>query len=318
MPRALILAAPSLCLVLSAPAFAAAPDATAAVAVEAPAATADGVAADETGDTEASEIEVAATETPNGDDADAADDEATAEDAPDATATGEEESWLPGEISADVALVSDYIFRGITNTDHNPAIQGGLSYSVDVGLPYAVPYAAFWGSNVDFDDGGEATVELDMGFGLSGTLAGVEWDLGGLYYAYPGANSHLDYNYWEIPLKLSYPIGDQFSLISQYAFSPNYFADSGQAHYLLAGGRWEQPIGPTTLAFEATTGHQWIADNGAYGVDDYQDWRIGLSLTIEKITLGVAYTDTTLSKSQCFGGTNQCEPRAVFSLGASF
>lgn len=181
-----------------------------------------------------------------------------------------------------------------------------------------MPYAAFWGSNVDFDDGGEATVELDLGFGLSGTVAGLEWDLGGLYYAYPGADADLDYDYWEIPLKLTYPIGDHFSLIGQYAFSPNYFGDSGNAHYLLAGGRWEQPVGPTALAFEATTGHQWIADNGAYGVDDYQDWRLGLSLTIDKITVGIAYTDTSLSKSQCFAGTNQCEPRAVLSLGASF
>jgi uncharacterized protein (TIGR02001 family) len=314
MLRALILAVPA-CLVLSAPAFAGMPAAAKASAptfapVEAPVTDAD---ADATG------VDMAAAPAGGAGD-DASSPEGAAEESTSATAgaDADEASWLPGEFCADVALVSDYIFRGITNTDHNPAIQGGLSYTVDVGLPFAQPYAAFWGSNVDFDDGGEATVEVDLSFGLTGTVAGVEWDLGGLYYAYPGARSNLHYNYWEVPLQLTYPIGDNFSLVGQYAFSPDYFGSSGRAHYLLAGGRWEQPIGPTTLAFEATTGHQWIADNAAYGVNDYQDWRVGLSLTIDKITLGIAYTDTTLSKSQCFAGTNQCEPRAVFSIGASF
>lgn len=309
MPRALILAAPAVVLALGCQALAAP-----AVA-----------------DAEAEAAAVAADEGTRSDDADAAErtpggagDEASAEDGEADVSASEPDAdaclakWLPGELCADIGLVSDYIFRGITNTDHNPAIQGGLSYTVDVGLPYAQPYVAFWGSNVDFDDGGEAHVELDFAFGLSGTVFGVDWDLGGLYYAYPGASSDLNYNYWEVPLKLTYPIGDQFSLVGQYAFSPEYFGDSGQAHYLLAGARWEQPIGPTILAVEATTGHQWIADNGAYGADDYQDWRLGLSLTIDKVTLGIAYTDTTLGKGQCFGGTNMCEPRVVFSIGATF
>lgn len=327
MPRALALV-PAFCLILGGPAFAGEPPAAAKAAPTAPVAAAaveadtevDAEAeatADAAGDSEGNDAEVADAE------ADQADSEGSpAADEADASAAEPADAciakWLPGELCADVVLVSDYIFRGITNTDHNPAIQGGLSYTVDVGLPFAQPYAAFWGSNVDFDDGGEATVELDFSFGLSGTLAGIDWDLGGLYYAYPGARSNLHYNYWEVPLQLTYPISENLSLLGQYAYSPDFFGNSGQAHYLLAGGRWEQPIGPTTLAFEATTGHQWIADNAAYGVNDYQDWRIGLSLTVDKVTFGVAYTDTTLGKGQCFAGTNQCEPRVVFSLGASF
>ena len=317
MRRAFTLVIPAIFLLLGGPALAGhyppAPDEPAAANVAGDAPGGDNQGGDAPGDADAAEAPAAEDA---GDEAPVEAADAAADPANDAEA--DEESWLPGEVSANVALVSDYIFRGITNTDHNPAIQGGLSYSVDVGLPYAQPYAGFWGSNVDFDDGGEATVELDFSFGLTGTVAGVEWDLGGLYYAYPGAHSNLHYNYWEVPLQLTYPIGEHLSLLGQYAFSPDFFGSSGRAHYLVAGGRWEQPIGPTTLAFEATTGHQWIEDNAAYGVDDYQDWRVGLALTIDKITVGVAYTDTNLGKSQCFAGTNQCEPRAVFSIGASF
>ncbi len=237
---------------------------------------------------------------------------------PDAAADADQ-GVVPGEISGEIALVSDYIFRGITNTDHNPAIQGGLSYSVDVGLPWAKPYVGFWGSNVDFDDGGEAHVEIDAMFGLTGTIGAVEWDLGGLYYAYPGANSNLDYDYWEVPLQVTYTLNDHLSFQGQYAYSPDFFGGSGEAHYLMGGARWQQPIGSTTLTAEATTGHQWIERNAVYGTDDYQDWRIALSLTVmEKITLGIAYTDTDLDRSECFSGTNQCGPRVTFSVGASF
>ncbi len=237
--------------------------------------------------------------------------------APDSGEENEPPQLLPGEFTAEVALVSDYIYRGITNTDHNPAIQGGVTYSVDVGLPMQ-PYIGFWGSNVDFDDGGEASVEIDALFGLSGTVSGLDWDLGGQYYAYPGARSDLNYNYWEIPLQLSYPLDEHVTILGHYAYSPDFFAASGNAHYLLGGARWEHPIFSTTLTLEATTGHQWIEDNDAYGAKDYQDWRIAASVTVDKITLGIAYTDTSLSKGECFSGTNQCGPRVTFSLGASF
>ena len=104
--------------------------------------------------------------------------------------------WFPGELSGDVALVSDYIDRGISNTDHNPAVQGGINYSLGLGFEDISVYAGFWGSNVDFDDGGEATVEIDAMFGLQGAIGGLNWDLGAVYYAYPGANHNLTYDYW--------------------------------------------------------------------------------------------------------------------------
>ena len=93
---------------------------------------------------------------------------------------------VPGEFSGDVTVISHYVFRGVINSDDNPAAQGSLSYSVDVGLPDAQPYVRFWGSN--FDDRGEASVELDLGFGLSGTLADLEWDIGGFHRGLPGSS----------------------------------------------------------------------------------------------------------------------------------
>ena len=125
----------------------------------------------------------------------------------------EDSSW--GKIAGTVALTSDYMFRGISQTDNDPAVQGSLEYSYNTGFYNITPYLGFWGSNVDFNDGGDAHVELDTTFGFRGDLldTGVSWDLGGIYYAYPGAGrldgESSNYNYWEIPVRLSYsPIPD--------------------------------------------------------------------------------------------------------------
>lgn len=113
---------------------------------------------------------------------------------PAATESDEADTGIPGDFEAEVTLVSDYIDRGISNTDHKPALQGGITYSIETGIGDTAAYAGFWGSSVDFDDGDEATVELDWFFGLSGTFPGTElgWDVGGAYYAYPGASRQLN------------------------------------------------------------------------------------------------------------------------------
>ncbi len=230
-----------------------------------------------------------------------------------------EDSGFPGEFEAEVGLVSDYVDRGISNSDEHAAVQGGISYSIGTGLGDTSAYAGFWGSSVDFDDGGEATVELDWYFGLNGTVPGTElaWDVGGAYYTYPGASSSLDYDYWEIPVILSHPLWEAVTVTGSYFFSPEYFGEAGQAHYLNAALSWDIPIDPVTLTLGAATGRQWIEDNAWAGVEDYQDWSIGISVSYDAISVGLDYTDTNLSKSECFGGTTVCDPRLVLRVGAA-
>lgn len=71
---------------------------------------------------------------------------------------------LFAEVSANVALTTDYIFRGISQSDEHPAIQVGFDYTHDAGV-----FAGVWGSTVDFDDGGQASMELDyyVGYGAN-------------------------------------------------------------------------------------------------------------------------------------------------------
>lgn len=227
---------------------------------------------------------------------------------------------FPGVVEGDIALVSDYIDRGLTNSDHKPAVQGGLTYSIDTGVGDAAFYAGIWGSNVDFDDGDEANIELDWSFGLEGTIPTTEigWDIGATYYHYPGADHRLNYDYWEIPLALNYTVLPGVTLSGTYYYSPDYSGDTGQAHYVNGSLSWDVVREPVTVTLAVATGHQWIAENVQAGIPDYQDWSVGVTVGFDVLTVGVQYTDTDIPKNKCYQGTNMCEPRVTVKLGASF
>ena len=96
-------------------------------------------------------------------------------------APAEEEPALgiPGDLSANVAIATDYYFRGLSQTDHGPAVQGGFDWSMGLTDMIGV-YVGTWASNVNYNvataggsvDGG--VLELDVyggfvrcwGFGL--------------------------------------------------------------------------------------------------------------------------------------------------------
>ena len=78
-----------------------------------------------------------------------------------------------GTISYNVAATSDYVFRGFTQTDGDPAIQGGIDYS------HGLFYVGGWASNVDFAD-----YELDLYAGIKPVYKDFTFDLGAVYYNY--------------------------------------------------------------------------------------------------------------------------------------
>ncbi len=87
----------------------------------------------------------------------------------------------PHSISANIGAVSNYIWRGQTQTDDQPAIQGGLDYAHETGL-----YVGTWLSNVDFGEGDSTNYELDLYGGFGGSVNDdFSYDLGLIYYAYP-------------------------------------------------------------------------------------------------------------------------------------
>jgi hypothetical protein len=139
----------------------------------------------------------------------------------------------------------------------------------------------------------------------------LSWDLGGAYYSYPGVARRDNFNYWEIPLILTYMATDWLELqLSNYC-APEYQFKTGTGNYtngLVAFNIPDTYIGLKTFA---GVGYQYI-DEAASGTD----WTLG-TLTIKGVDFTVAYVDTNYHARAC-GGNNQCEAKAIFTVGAEF
>ena len=97
-------------------------------------------------------------------------------------------------VSANVSFASDYVWRGMTQSD-GPAIQGGFDFEAESGF-----YAGIWGSNVNFNDGAGSELDYYAGYGFS--LGDVGVDIGYIAFDYPKNETGLDFE--EIYLGLSF------------------------------------------------------------------------------------------------------------------
>ena len=203
---------------------------------------------------------------------------------------------IPGTFSANVWGVSEYFFRGISQTDDKPAVQGGFDYSVDLIKSKGISgYLGIWGSNVDFNEPGTtngASLESDWYGGLRGPLfnTGVNWSAGFIYYWYPGAESSLHENYYEGTVSLSYDWGFM-TTIASYNYSPDNFAASGAAHY--PKFEIDVPIGKY-FTLSGYVARQYVEDNAKFGLPDYNEYNIKLATKIAGFDTFVAYKDTSI------------------------
>lgn len=217
-----------------------------------------------------------------------------------------------GTFSATVAGTTDYTFRGISQTDGGPAIQGSFGWSKDfdiskqkVGL-----YAGAWASNVEFNDSDQAHIEIDYSGGVTTTVAGVKLDAFAIYYNYPDAASSLNYDYIEAGFGAGYDFGIA-AVTGQFYWSPDFFGDIGDAYYF--SGNVNVPL-PFKLTAAAHIGHSAFDSSAA---NDYTDWSISLTRNILGFDLSVAYVDTDLGQGEC-AGSNNCDTRGVFTIAKSF
>ncbi|MDB2682794.1 TorF family putative porin, partial [Alphaproteobacteria bacterium] len=204
---------------------------------------------------------------------------------------------LPGEFSGTVGFVSEYSFRGIAQSDENPAVQASIDYSHDSGF-----YAGIWGSNVDFTD---ADIETDIYAGFSGEASnGLSWDVGGIYYVYPGSDGSNNYDFFEVAGAVGYDF-DIAAVSGSVNYSPEYFGESGDATYV--AGYVDVPL-PYDVTLSGHYGYQYIDEEATFGVPDYADWSAGLSYNFSGFDLSATYIDTDLNGSECADG---CDERVI-------
>jgi uncharacterized protein (TIGR02001 family) len=192
-------------------------------------------------------------------------------------------------LSGNVALATDYTFRGISQTNGSSAIQGGF----DAG--YGTFYAGAWASNVAF--GGSQ--ELDLYAGVKPVVGPVTLDFGVIGYLYPNsADDSAETDYYEGYAKASIAPSKTVTLGVAGYYSPDFTLETDKAYYLEANGAVAVS---DKLSLSAAYGYQKIDDvNGpsAGKLDDsYSTWNVGGTLTVKGFGLDLRYVDTSISKS---------------------
>lgn len=194
-----------------------------------------------------------------------------------ATAATTTAAHAEGEFSANVALTSNYVWRGLTQSDGDFAVQGGIDYT------NGMFYAGTWASSVD-DFGIDASTELDLYAGITPSLGPVDLDLGIVGYFYPGADTDVDFA--ELKLGASYSPVDAFT-IGAAAFLTDDFGNSGDDGTYLE----------LSLGYDFSDA---FGISGAYGnqdVDgaDYDTWNIGATVSAYGFGFDLRYWDTDIT-----------------------
>jgi len=213
-----------------------------------------------------------------------------------AAATAEEESSA-GTFSGNVALTSEYYFRGITQTGAAPTLQGGFDYEVSLASPVAL-YLGVWGSNVDFNEGGDvdgATIEIDWYGGLKGNFgeSRTSWDVGFIYYAYPGDAASLDdYDFLDFQSALGHDFGAA-AVTASVNYSQDNFGASGTGVYPKL--TLDVPIPSVKgMALSGYLAKQFIEKEAVFGAPDYVEWNVSATLSALGFDLSIAYSDTDI------------------------
>ncbi|MEO0817633.1 MAG: TorF family putative porin [Pseudomonadota bacterium] len=176
-----------------------------------------------------------------------------------------------GEFSGSVTLTSDYVFRGFTQTDGAPTVQGSLDWASDSF------YVGTWASGVDFADG--TSTEIDLYAGWTPSYGNFDFDLGAIYYLYPDAPDDPEQNFIELYAGAGTTLGEFVDVGASLAYSPEFYLESGQSIYysFFAG----IPLGESPFAVDATLGFQTFLDDDDCMDCDYLDYSIGLTTEFE-------------------------------------
>ena len=212
------------------------------------------------------------------------------------------------QISYNIAVTSDYRYRGISQTRLNPALQGGVDY---VNNPTGL-YVGAWASSIKWvkDGGGDANVELDIYAGKRGEITkDFTYDVGGLYYFYPSNGLNPSANTFELYAQVaSGPFSLKYSHSTTNLFG---FADSKNSGYVDA--QFNQDLYDGYI-LNLHAGHQNVKNNG---VSSYSDYKIGFTkdFGVATVALAAVFTNTDAYVGR---GKNLGKTGAVLTISKTF
>ncbi|MFN0039259.1 MAG: TorF family putative porin [Burkholderiales bacterium] len=235
-------------------------------------------------------------------------------------------------ITGNFSMTSNYVFRGISQTMRNPAVQGGFDYAHASGL-----YLGTWGSNVSGIQYGNANLEWDFYGGYAGKInEDTGYNVGAIHVVYPdGVASTTTKKKWDtteiyggvtwkwINVKASYSVSSWYG-IDKDGFVPSNIdtttssADDATSPdnskgslYLEANLTYELP---QKVILSGHFGHQKI---NHFKELDYSDWKLGILKDFSGFVVGLAYTDTNAKKYDLYYLTDAKGDQVKLGEGAA-
>lgn len=229
-------------------------------------------------------------------------------------------------LSGNLGVFSDYRFRGISQTNKKPAIQGGIDFAHKSGL-----YLGNWNSNVDSALYNGANIEMDFYGGWKTSVEGFGIDLGAIYYYYPGSGDNpgtfstnntelvIGASFGPVALKYNYAVSDFFGV-----------PGTSGAYYVLLSGAHDFGNG---FGINGSVGYQGGLKNGDPGYSScvteidgkvscsITDYKLGGTYTVDGWVLGLAYVSTNRDLSlgtAANRGRNISNGTALLSVTKSF
>ena len=214
-----------------------------------------------------------------------------------------------GVFAPSVTVTSNYLFRGISQTERGAAAQGNLEYSYPAGM--VTPYVGSFISNVQFPDGsfGQLRQRLEVDFFGGVRIEPVQkfiLDFGAITYLYP--TNTVDKNptpqgvgnpQWnEVYGKASYDFG-LAKMVASVFYTSQFSAASGKGVYVEGGA--DVPLPFLDLTAIGRVGRQTIERNANFGFPDYTTWNLGLSREVLGFVVTGIYSDTDVKRGASLG-----------------
>jgi uncharacterized protein (TIGR02001 family) len=218
-------------------------------------------------------------------------------------------------LTGSAALVSDYRFRGISQSGKRIAAQASATLTHSSGF-----YGSFWASSIDDYVAAGADAELDLIAGYSTTVGSVTLDGGVLYYVYPSASKGVPTDFFELYASGKAAIGTATIKVGA-AYAPKSNALSigaGKEDNFYIYSDLGYTIPDTGFGLSAHLGYS--ADASFITGDKYLDWSLGATYTWRNATFGISYVDTDHKKNFLVtpGGRDVAEAGVVGTVTYAF
>ena len=242
----------------------------------------------------------------------------------------------PWDVAFGSALMNDYVFRGITQSDHKPSVAAYFEPRYNVTKDIQL-YVGISGESIKFAN--NAAAEIDFYGGVRPTFGPFAFDVGFWYYYYPGGTCYgggairrwcpacrrsfrtatsakADASFYEVYGKVTYTWTTLVFGANEY-YTPNFANTGAWGDYASVTAKYTAPekmaLGPLGWYVSGEFGRQWLGTSDAFygcsiaagfdaaGIDytDYNTWNVGVGFTWKVFTLDLRYSDTDLNKGDC-------------------